>query len=104
MQRSRFLYAWLCVFASALGCGGVEPPQRDCTTVIWAEPGGTTDIRVEGSWNDWAESEPLEQRDDGWFLRPMDLSPGEYGYRIIRGGKRARDPLNPLTTFYGEEE
>ncbi|MBK9261564.1 MAG: hypothetical protein IPM54_17380 [Polyangiaceae bacterium] len=104
MQRFRILHGWVCALGAVLGCGGAEPPRRDCATVVWAEPGGTTDIRVEGSWNGWAESEPLEQRDDGWFLRPLDLEPGEYGYRLIRGGKRDRDPLNPLTTFHGDEE
>lgn len=87
-----------------MGCGTAEPPRRDCTTVIWAEPGSSGDIRVEGSWNGWAEPEPLEQRDDGWFLKPMDLAPGEYGYRIARNGKCVVDPLNPLTTFRDEEE
>lgn len=87
-----------------MGCGSAEPPRRDCTTVIWAEPGGSSDIRVEGSWDGWAAAEPLEQRDDGWFLKPMDLAPGEYGYRLVRQGERERDPLNALTTFRDEEE
>ncbi len=104
MQRLRLLHGWVFSLGAALGCGGIEPPRRDCTTVVWAEPGGSSDIRVEGSWNGWAEAEPLEQRDDGWFLKPFDLKPGEYGYRIVRGGKRELDLLNPLTTFRDEEE
>ena len=104
MQRLRFLHAWVCLLSVGVGCGAVEPPKRECKTVIWAEPGGSTDIRVEGSWNEWGEAEPLEQRDDGWFLKPMDLAPGEYGYRIVRGGKPERDALNPLTTFRSEDE
>lgn len=104
MQRLRILHGWACLLAAIVGCGGVEPPRRECTTVFWAEPDGSTDIQLEGSWNDWATPEPLEQRDDGWFLKPMDLAPGEYGYRLVRAGKRERDPLNPLTTFRGEEE
>jgi glycosidase len=104
MQRLRFLHGWACLLTAAMGCGGAEPPRRECTTVIWAEPDGSSDIRVEGSWNGWAEAEPLERRADGWFLKPMDLAPGEYGYRLVRGGKRERDPLNPLTTFRDEEE
>jgi glycosidase len=108
MQRLRFLHGSVGLLGAALGCalgcGGVEPPRRDCTTVIWAAPDGSSDIRVEGSWNGWAPAEPLEQRDDGWFLKPLDLAPGEYGYRIVRGDKHELDPLNPLTTFRDEEE
>lgn len=104
MQRFRILHGWACLLTAAMGCGGVEPPRRECTTVFWAEPEGSSAIQVEGSWNNWAEAEPLEQRDDGWFLKPMDLAPGEYGYRLVRSGKRERDPLNPLTTFHEDEE
>ncbi len=104
MWRLRFLPTWVCLLTAGLGCGAVEPPARECKTVIWAKPGGSTDIRVEGSWNGWAEAEALEQRDDGWFLKPMDLSAGEYGYRIVRGGKPELDSLNPLTTFRATDE
>lgn len=104
MQRLPFLHGWAFLLFAALGCGEVERPRRDCTTVIWAEPDGSSDIRVKGSWNGWAEAEPLEQRDDGWFLKPLDLAPGEYGYQIVRNGKPERDPLNPLTTFHDAEE
>lgn len=104
MQRLRFLRGSVGLLFAVMGCGGTEPPRRDCTTVIWAEPTGSSDIRVEGSWNGWEEAEPLEQRDDGWFLKPMDLDPGEYGYRIVRHGKPEKDPLNPLTTFRNDEE
>jgi glycosidase len=110
MQRLRILHGWGLLFGATIttittiGCGGVEPPRRECTTVIWAEAGSGSDIRVEGSWNGWGESEALEKREDGWFIRPLTLAPGEYGYRIIRDGKREIDPLNALTTFHGEEE
>jgi len=104
MQRLRILHGWAFLLTAVVGCGGVEPPRRECKTVFWAEPGGSSDVQVEGSWNNWAEAEPLEQRDDGWFLKPMDLAPGEYGYRLVRAGKHERDPLNPLTTFRDEEE
>lgn len=104
MQRLRILHGWFFLMATALGCGGSEPPKRECKTVIWAERAGSSDVRVEGSWNGWAEAEALEQREDGWFLKPLDLGPGEYGYRLVRGGKRGRDPLNPLTTFRSEDD
>jgi len=105
MRTKPLVHAWIVLAgASLLGCGGPEIPRRDCATVIWAEPSVSDDIRVEGSWDGWAESQPFEQRDDGWFLLPLDLSPGEYGYRIVRDGKRRLDPLNPLTTWHGEEE
>jgi glycosidase len=105
MRTPFILHAWVLGLASAsIGCGGPEPPRRDCATVIWAEPGSSGDIRVEGSWDGWAASEALEKRDDGWFLRPLSLSPGEYGYRIVRDGTRGLDPLNPLTTWKGDEE
>ncbi|MDC0749409.1 alpha-amylase family glycosyl hydrolase [Polyangium mundeleinium] len=105
MRTTSFLHAWVLVLGLAsAGCGGPEFPRRDCATVIWAEPGSGGDIRVEGSWDGWAEAKPLEQRDDGWFLLPLNLSPGEYGYRMVQGGKRSLDRLNPLTTWKGEEE
>jgi len=105
MRSRRLLSAWVLGLALAgAGCGGAEPPRRDCATVIWAEAGSSGDIRVEGSWDGYAETQALEQRDDGWFLLPLSLSPGEYGYRMVRDGKRGLDPLNPLTTWKGEEE
>jgi glycosidase len=98
--------AWIFALAAlALGCGGVEPPRRDCATVIWGKPlTAGNELRVEGSWDGWAESQPLEERGDGWHLLPLDLAPGEYGYRIVEAGKPRLDPYNALTTFRGDEE
>jgi glycosidase len=73
--------------------------------VIWGKPEKAgNDLRVEGSWDGWSAPQPLERRDDGWHLLPLDLAPGEYGYRIVEEGAPRLDPYNPLTTFRGEEE
>ncbi len=105
MRNAFFVHGAVVVFAAlSSGCGGVEPPRRDCRTFVWAEKSGSSDVRVEGSWDDFASSQTLDQRDDGLYVRALDLPPGEYGYRIVRGGVPMLDSSNPLTTFRGEEE
>lgn len=105
MRTSPILLPWVLLLgASAASCGGVDPPRRECKTLVWAAPAGSSEVFVEGSWDGYAHREPLEARDDGWYVRALDLSPGEYGYRIVRGGASGPDPLALLTTFSGEEE
>lgn len=105
MRNSSFSLAWV-VFLGALslGCGEISAPKRDCRTLVWASPTGASDVVVQGSWDGFSSSAPLSQRNDGWYVRALDLPKGEYGYRIVRGGSVGLDPVNPLTTFHGEEE
>jgi glycosidase len=100
-----------CALAAALGLAacGDEPRARDCTTLIWAQPSRRgAALAVIGSWNGWyLPGIPMQASSDPpWQVARVDaeVSPGEYGYLILEDGAHRRDPHNPLTTFWAEED
>ena len=87
------------------GCGGPEPPRRDCFARVWIAPGAPPELRVVGSWNDWHPPGLLPvDHDDGWKLVRVALPPGEHGYLMADGVGTHLDQGNPLTTWRGEQE
>lgn len=107
MPRLRSAFPWILASLAALGpaCDNGDHPVRDCATVIWARAQGSGELRVQGSWDNWASpGRPLESYGDGWYLLELSLPPGEYGYLVVEGGEPRVDPYNPLTTFRGDEE
>jgi glycosidase len=85
-------------------CGSDGPPGRECKTLIWARSATGAVPEVEGSWDDWTSRSSLTAHGDGWYVFPVELPHGEYGYRIVERGKPRLDAYNPLTTFRGDEE
>lgn len=85
-----------------VGCGGENPPRRDCFARVWvpAEASGT----VIGTWDRFAEPIVPEPYDASWNLARFELPPGDYGYWVVRAGRRTIDPYNPLTTYDGDDE
>jgi glycosidase len=106
MRTKHLLHAWTFSLACiGIACSGNEPPRRDCTTLVWAKPdNGTGAVLAEGSWDGWASRQPLTLYRDGYYVLPLTLPPGEYGYRLVEDGKPRLDVFNPLTTFKGEDE
>lgn len=100
MPRAR-LTPCLLALAAALGpsCAEPEHPVRDCATVIWARQEAGGPLVVQGSWDGLTVPIPMTSWGEGWFFIELSLPPGEYGYRILEGGKARLDRYNPLTTF-----
>ncbi|MEQ9322351.1 MAG: alpha-amylase family glycosyl hydrolase, partial [Polyangiaceae bacterium] len=93
---------WALVVA---GCGGPEPPLRDCFARVWVAPGTPPELRVVGSWNDWHSPGLLPvDHESGWKLVRVALPPGEHGYLMADGEGTHLDQTNPLTTWCGEQE
>lgn len=87
------------------GCGGVEPPRRDCFARVWVAPGAPDELRVIGSWNDWHSPGLLPvDHSDGWKLVRVALPPGDHGYLMADGEGTHLDQTNPLTTWRGDQE
>ncbi|WP_157596136.1 alpha-amylase family glycosyl hydrolase [Plesiocystis pacifica] len=101
--------AALMIVASSGSCAAEHegPPARDCRLVVWAQPqgGGAGELRVVGSWDDWAApGRALEARDSGWYVAGIELPAGDYGYLVVEDGAARVDALNPLTTFRAGDE
>ena len=111
MSRFSHLLPLALACAAALSsCSEETPvaafPKRDCTSAVWIQPERAgSSVGLTGSWNLWeGVTVPAERRSDGWALAYFILPPGEYGYMIVEDGESNLDPLNPLTTFRGEQE
>jgi len=90
---------------TATSCGGVEPPLRDCFARVWVPPGAPAELRVVGSWNDWASPGLIPvDAEGGWKLVRVALPPGDHGYLLADGEGTHLDRGNPLTTWRGDEE
>jgi glycosidase len=102
------LLAAFVLFSTSCGedATAVDPPKRDCTSVVWARadhPGST--IGLTGTWNGWdGVSVPMKRRDDGWYVAYFQLPPGDHGYLVVEDGEPRIDDYNPLTAFRGEQE
>jgi glycosidase len=90
----------------ACGSPAEAPPRRDCRAFVWARPERGAELRVVGSWNDWASpgATLFPYGSEGWQVLPLLLPAGEYGYRIVQGGQSALDPYAPLSSYQGEQE
>lgn len=57
-----------------------------------------------GTWDGFAQAIEPEPFDATWKLARFELPPGDYGYWVLRAGRRTIDPYNPLTTYDGDDE
>lgn len=98
LRRGAILLAGLWL----VGCGGENPPQRDCFARVWVptETGG----EIVGTWDGFAAPIAAEPYDAAWNLARFELPPGAYGYWVVQAGRRTIDPYNPLTTYDGDDE
>lgn len=82
-----------------------EPTQKKTDSGLVEfklEYNGEDQVYVAGSFNDWqATTNPMQREGDYW-IKKMELEPGEYQYKfVIDGEKWITDPDNPQTTDDG---
>ena len=97
MATIRHMTAALLLVAAA-GCGGSEPPRRDCLARVWL-PSSNGDATIVGSWDDYQQPVAAERYDERWRLARIELPAGEHGYLLDDGDGRRLDPHNPLSHF-----
>lgn len=84
----------------ALGCAP-EPnatPEGECSVALWADARGVVP-EVSGSWDDWAQTVPMQSFDERWAVAELSLPEGTYGYVLVERGESRLDPRAPLSTF-----
>lgn len=59
-------------------------------------------VSVAGSFNGWNRKANLMSRTDSGWVATLDLTPGEYAYKLVVDGTFILDPANPLTAQDGQ--
>lgn len=73
-------------------------PSGKCRAVVWAlHP--VDPPAVVGSWDEWSEPVGMKRFNEQWSFAELILTPGEYGYLMVRDGQGSVDPHQGLSTF-----
>ncbi len=72
--------------------GAIKAPGRKRVTLV-ATVGGAQEVVATGDFTSWSnEGIPLKSRADGTWAASLQLSPGEYQYRLRVDGRWENNP------------